>query len=175
MLREPQPRHWQAEYWSYAPLADCGSWWLAGSERVEWLEQANRWLGGSPQLVMSDPRAGCFRAARIVDGRLTAILLVDALPERLPPVDWLASRFALETLSQDQSRTLLAGRGVAQEETGAIICSCFQVGEQQIEKAVANGANSVEALGATLKCGTNCGSCLPELKSLLSQRVREVV
>jgi len=175
LCREPQPRHWQAGYWSYAPLAECGSWWLAGTERVDWPREASQWLGGPPQQVMSDPKTGCFRAARIVGGRLSAILLVDVLPQRLPSVDWLASCFALKTLSQDQSRTLLAGRDVAREETGAIICSCFQVGERQIEKAVANGANSVEALAAALKCGTNCGSCLPELKSLLSQRVREAV
>jgi assimilatory nitrate reductase catalytic subunit len=28
----------------------------------------------------------------------------------------------------------------------------------------------VAALGAKLRCGTNCGSCIPELKGLLAQR-----
>jgi len=27
----------------------------------------------------------------------------------------------------------------------------------------------VQALGETLRCGTNCGSCVPELKVLLAQ------
>ncbi|WP_152208264.1 nitrate reductase [Marinobacter changyiensis] len=175
LCREPQPRRWQAGYWSYAPLAECGSWWLAGSERVDWPRNASQWLGGPLQQVMSDPTNGCFRAARIVDGRLISILLVDARPERLPAVDWLASCFALKSLSDEQSRTLLAGRDIAREATGAIICSCFQVGERQIEKSVANGADSVEALAAALKCGTNCGSCLPELKSMLSHSLGKAV
>jgi assimilatory nitrate reductase catalytic subunit len=32
---------------------------------------------------------------------------------------------------------------------------------------MAEGARSVEALGIQLKAGTNCGSCIPELKRLL--------
>ena len=49
----------------------------------------------------------------------------------------------------------------------AIICSCFQVGEKTIKEAINSGqCQSVEALGKALKCGTNCGSCIPELKAL---------
>ncbi|KJF82349.1 hypothetical protein UA44_07445 [Klebsiella aerogenes] len=51
---------------------------------------------------------------------------------------------------------------------GRTICSCFSIGERQIGEAIAGGCVSVEALGAKLKCGTNCGSCIPELKALLA-------
>ena len=34
--------------------------------------------------------------------------------------------------------------------------------------ATAEGCGTVEALGAALKCGTNCGSCVPELKALIA-------
>jgi assimilatory nitrate reductase catalytic subunit len=34
--------------------------------------------------------------------------------------------------------------------------------------AISDGADSVEALGIRLQAGTNCGSCIPELKRLLS-------
>jgi assimilatory nitrate reductase catalytic subunit len=50
---------------------------------------------------------------------------------------------------------------------GNLVCSCFQVGDRQIQKAIEQGADSVEALGQALQCGTNCGSCLPEIRSLL--------
>ena len=33
----------------------------------------------------------------------------------------------------------------------------------------AAGANSAAAIGAQLKAGTNCGSCIPELKRLIAQ------
>jgi assimilatory nitrate reductase catalytic subunit len=55
-------------------------------------------------------------------------------------------------------------------ETGASafersICACFNVGEAQIRDAVAAGAN-LASLQKDLKCGTNCGSCVPELRRL---------
>ena len=51
-------------------------------------------------------------------------------------------------------------------EPGRIICSCFSVGENTIREAIAEGCDSAAALGAKLRCGTNCGSCVPELKGL---------
>jgi assimilatory nitrate reductase catalytic subunit len=47
------------------------------------------------------------------------------------------------------------------------ICACFRVGENEIRAAVARGA-SLAGLQQTLKCGTNCGSCMPELRRLAS-------
>jgi assimilatory nitrate reductase catalytic subunit len=49
-----------------------------------------------------------------------------------------------------------------------VVCACFGVGENTLKQAVAQGANSVEALGARLRAGANCGSCIPELKKLLA-------
>ncbi|WJG11101.1 nitrate reductase [Aliiglaciecola sp. LCG003] len=51
--------------------------------------------------------------------------------------------------------------------TGNKICSCFDVTQGQICEAIQSGLNSVEQLGKHLKCGTNCGSCKPELKQLI--------
>ena len=46
-------------------------------------------------------------------------------------------------------------------------------GEWSINEAIASGCASVGALGGKLKCGTNCGSCVPELNALLAaQRTR---
>ena len=47
------------------------------------------------------------------------------------------------------------------------VCACFKVGESQIRAAVAAGA-TLGGLQKDLKCGTNCGSCVPELKRLVS-------
>ena len=39
---------------------------------------------------------------------------------------------------------------------------------ERIRAAIASGAaTSVEDIGALLKAGTNCGSCIPELKGFL--------
>jgi len=46
------------------------------------------------------------------------------------------------------------------------VCACFKVPESQIRSAVAAGA-SLAKLQKELKCGTNCGSCVPEIRRLL--------
>jgi assimilatory nitrate reductase catalytic subunit len=45
------------------------------------------------------------------------------------------------------------------------VCACFKVGEAEIRAAVAAGA-TLAGLQKNLKCGTNCGSCVPELRRL---------
>ncbi|WP_414146946.1 molybdopterin-dependent oxidoreductase [Erwinia sp. BNK-24-b] len=63
---------------------------------------------------------------------------------------------------------LLAGRA-ATSSRGKTICSCFGVGENQILAAIGEGCHSAAALGEKLKCGTNCGSCIPELTQLIAR------
>ncbi|HEY5226117.1 MAG TPA: (2Fe-2S)-binding protein, partial [Methylovirgula sp.] len=54
---------------------------------------------------------------------------------------------------------------------GRIICTCFQIGIDTIREAIAaDGIEDVRTLGKTLRAGTNCGSCIPELKEILRQR-----
>jgi len=50
-----------------------------------------------------------------------------------------------------------------------LICSCFRVTDKQIEKAIEqDGCVSLNQLQAKLKCGSNCGSCVPEVKRILN-------
>lgn len=46
-----------------------------------------------------------------------------------------------------------------------VVCACEGVREDVIQAAIAQGAD-VEQLKQTLRCGTGCGSCVPELKRL---------
>ena len=65
---------------------------------------------------------------------------------------------------------LLSGRsseGLA--SSGPIVCACFGVGKTAISDAIAQGAWTPAAIGARLKAGTNCGSCIPEMKRLIAQ------
>ena len=55
----------------------------------------------------------------------------------------------------------------AYEDNGPLICSCHDVGANSIISAIKSGVNSVSDLGIALRCGTECGSCIPELKQLL--------
>jgi assimilatory nitrate reductase catalytic subunit len=51
------------------------------------------------------------------------------------------------------------------------ICTCFNVSQTQIEAELTHATGSegerLAHLQTTLKCGTNCGSCIPQLKQLI--------
>ncbi len=52
------------------------------------------------------------------------------------------------------------------------VCVCNRVTRQQLEQAIDEGAASLKALKKTLKLGTNCGSCLPLAKTLLTNNLQ---
>ena len=52
-----------------------------------------------------------------------------------------------------------------QAARGKVICNCFDVAEDDILAAF-RGGETLDALQTRTKCGTNCGSCVPELKRL---------
>ncbi|WP_372958043.1 molybdopterin-dependent oxidoreductase [Marinobacter sp.] len=163
-------RGWQADYHTRVPQDHCDSWYLAGKQPEDWHRNITRWLGGAPDLVLEDSAAGTFRAARIRHGQLDGVLLVAREASHLPGTAWLASLFDGRELSRHERRGLLSARNVETEDIGAVVCSCFGTGEKQIAAAIRAGAGTVEALGEKLRCGTNCGSCIPELKAAIEKR-----
>ncbi|MDE3116885.1 MAG: (2Fe-2S)-binding protein, partial [Pseudomonadota bacterium] len=48
-------------------------------------------------------------------------------------------------------------------------CACFSIDEGAIREAIrARRLTSATEIGDVLGAGTNCGSCIPELKKLLA-------
>lgn len=82
---------------------------------------------------------------------------------------WLEHVFGSKTLEFATIQSLLLGISSDEFNQGKQVCSCYSVGEKTINEAIAQGCGSVEALGEKLQCGTKCGSCKPELASLISQ------
>ena len=66
---------------------------------------------------------------------------------------------------------VLLGRTPADlPDPGPTLCSCFGVGVNTIVNAIeTKGLMSVEAVGDMLQAGTNCGSCRPEISTLLAR------
>jgi assimilatory nitrate reductase catalytic subunit len=58
----------------------------------------------------------------------------------------------------------------ASRSAGRTVCACFAVGLHTLHRAIAaRRLTSVAEIGAALRAGTNCGSCIPELKGILSE------
>jgi assimilatory nitrate reductase catalytic subunit len=129
----------------------------------ELLDPVGEWV------EMKDSAAARYRGALLAGGRLLAVYFFEREAAGLPPRQWLESLFDRGRLSDAERTALLTGRpSHAVPDAGRIVCACFGVGENTLREAVRKGARSVEDLGIRLKAGTNCGSCIPELKSLLS-------
>ena len=82
---------------------------------------------------------------------------------------WLEHVFSEETLEFSTIQSLLLGIASEEFNQGKQVCSCFSIGEKTIKQAIKQGCTSVDKLGEQLQCGTKCGSCKPELASLISQ------
>jgi assimilatory nitrate reductase catalytic subunit len=130
------------------------------------------WLGsttGDDLAEYKDFGGGVYRAASFAGDRIETCLFIG--PAR-DAGDWnvVKALFAADALSNDQRRMLLSGKstdGLA--NAGPIVCACFGVGRTTICDAIAAGARSAGDIGAKLKAGTNCGSCIPEMKRLIAQ------
>ena len=103
------------------------------------------------------------------DGVLDAVLLVG---------DWSAEPWLKEYLEAGLpvgalGRLLLKPGATPPsgfKSRGRVVCNCWNVGESEIAATLASvDGTPVERLATLqqrLKCGTQCGSCLPELKRM---------
>ncbi|QBF30026.1 nitrate reductase [Thalassococcus sp. S3] len=114
--------------------------------------------------VYHDPASGAARVAIREHDRLTGLFFASRSPVAV------ARATAVDLIGTDTPvSTALAGvPGADQPRKGATVCACFDVGTEEVRAAIAAGAQSVEALGACLNAGTNCGSCRPELRGLIA-------
>ena len=117
----------------------------------------------------ADPSCSTFRAAYLRDDRLQACVFIGPRPE-LPSRAWLSSLFARPRIAPLERATLLSGRPIdPSADAGATVCACFGVGRNAIEAAILQGCTDPAAIGRRVKAGTNCGSCIPELRRLVGE------
>jgi assimilatory nitrate reductase catalytic subunit len=163
-------------YWVRGRMERCFRMELAFDQRPEsWRDWAHERLGLAEAeiewIAYRDPAAGRFRYAAVRDGRLQGCVFI-APDHRLVSRSWLSSLFAEDMISANARKSLLTGQPQDKgADIGAVVCSCFGVGQRQISAEILKGARSVEAIGQRLKCGTNCGACKPEIGKLLNSTV----
>jgi len=133
-------------------------------------------LQGVELLSYADPRRGRRRLLQIegqgAEARLKGLLLVG----EAPLADWLRELWRDQAPVAVHRRALLAPEATAPQglaPRGRQVCNCLDVSEPCIRDCLAqHGGDAKErltALQGELKCGTQCGSCLPELRRLVSQ------
>ncbi|CAN7567676.1 molybdopterin-dependent oxidoreductase [Acidovorax sp. LjRoot118] len=132
-------------------------------------------LATADTLRYADRKRGQRRAARLArrdDGSSTLEAIV--LAGDTSAQGWIKTLLQEELPAQSYGRLLLvpsAKAPVAVQSRGKTVCTCFNVTDVAITGQLAHchGTDDerLAQLQGTLRCGTNCGSCLPELKRMV--------
>ncbi|MCK5335906.1 MAG: molybdopterin-dependent oxidoreductase, partial [Gammaproteobacteria bacterium] len=164
-----------ATYWVSSKGHGLWRYELAGEESAEsWADCARQLLCTKSDDVnwveYFDQGSQRYRAARIENNHLESCIFIGPdlnLPER----DWLAKLFESDQLEESDRISLLTGKPAdPKADAGHVICACFGVGINTIKQAVIdNKLTTTEEIGELLKAGTNCGSCVPELKKIIQE------
>jgi assimilatory nitrate reductase catalytic subunit len=123
-----------------------------------------------PLLAYDDTSGGISKRIRLDQGRITAVRLAGETLAK----DWLQTlwhegrqidealrRWLLAPLSAAPG---LGGKAAALSKT---LCNCMNVSESAVCDAIAEGMD-LQQLKKQLGCGSVCGSCVPEIKRLLT-------
>ena len=162
-----------------APLALPGdTWWVkvalaqgveyrlaTGSGPLFWHDFADRWRAADARFA-EELDGGVYQAAAFLDGHLDGCFLI--APSGAPASWDLAGLAAAAAQAEDPTWRIPKSQACDYiEGTEPVICACFRVSLDAVRAAVHGGAVSVEEIGRMLRAGTNCGSCLPELKRIV--------
>ena len=156
-----------AGWWARIPYPAATRYTLAADgDPQQWLAQQ---FDLSTLTLQFAAGQGMFR--RVLGWQADKLVLAFYADGMRPVLDdaFIAAAFSQPVQTAQQRHALLAGRAAQADAKGRTVCSCFGVGEQQIIAAITSGCPTPEALGKKLQCGTHCGSCIPELKQLITR------
>ena len=112
-----------------------------------------------------DARRRVEKIARIEDGIVNSVCLAGETAAQ----EWLKNMMVQGASAEAVRPWVLAPINAPPSGTlsrGRILCNCLDVSEREIMAELRKGV-SLERLQSTLKCGTDCGSCLPEISRLI--------
>ncbi len=169
---------------SRRPLSlPAGAWWarvavtggygylLAADEPIEDWQSWLRTVSGASDIADYEDRSRHVYRAAAYRGDIPQVCLFVGPASEAIAWDAVKTAFAAPALGDEDRRALLSGRSRdGMSSSGPIVCACFGVGRTTICDAIASGrVHSAAEIGAHLKAGTNCGSCIPELNRLIAQ------
>jgi assimilatory nitrate reductase catalytic subunit len=151
-------------WWTRVAVADGVEYRLATSQGpLFWHDFAYRWLG--PDARLAEQLDGqVYQVAAFLDGTLDGCLCLapaDAAPH------WDLAGLAATQAPEDGGRWIPKSQASDYYMGEQVVCACFGVGRDAVRSAINGGATSVGDIGRVLRAGTNCGSCLPELKRII--------
>ena len=169
-------------YWARVPLDRGHAFSLIGWEPLPSDRGTELWIAAlldappaAELVIYADPARGTFRYASVVGRRLDACLFIADKRAALPSREALGALLGRRIEPAMRSYVLAGAAGPASPTAaGRTICACFGVGLNALHNAIASRRlTSVAEIGAALRAGSNCGSCIPELQAILNNPHRD--
>ncbi len=158
-------------FWSWSAIDGGFACRMETDRSIEVLLETLKKLVDGPveTLQYQDEYLGIDRVALLRAGRVLAIVFLGS--ERGPtPWAGLLPAWTSEAIGEGHRRMLLSGHladGCAPRS--ATVCACFGIAGDVIENILAQPDGSVENVGRLTRAGTNCGSCVPDMRKIMQR------
>ena len=131
-------------------------------------------ISGPAVLRYADKKRGQRRAVNLVHGATETTLEGFLLAGDTSAENWIKTLLQDELPARAYGRALLvpgAKAPVAVVSRGKQVCACFNVNDMAIDAHLltckGTAKERLDSLQGALKCGSNCGSCVPQLQRMV--------
>ncbi len=126
---------------------------------------------GYEEVVFIDKAKRYYKKCIIHQDKLVGAILIGDKSEFLEFKELIANKTELS----EKRLQLLRSGNKADPVLGKLVCSCNNVGSENINKKIASGCDNMKDLCSATGAGTGCGSCRPEVKRLLEEGLKKMV
>ncbi len=120
---------------------------------------------GYEEVVFIDKAKRYYKKCIIHNDRLVGAILIGDKTEFLEYRDLIQNKMEL---SEKRLQLLRSGK-TAEPVIGKMVCSCGNIGEGNILKKINEGCTEIKKLCELSGAGMGCGSCRPEVQSILDK------
>ncbi|PTR01175.1 ferredoxin-nitrate reductase [Mucilaginibacter yixingensis] len=118
------------------------------------------------EIVFVDKKYHFYKKCIIHKDRLVGAILIGDKSEIMDFKDWMANDLPLG----EKRDKIFRGEGkVSEPVKGALVCSCNSVGEGNLIDKIKSGCTAFADLCKNTGAGTGCGSCRPQVKTILER------
>jgi len=126
--------------------------------------------GNYEEIIFIDKAKRYYKKCIIHEDKLVGAILIGDKSEFLEFKELISNKIELS----EKRLQLLRSGNKADPVLGKLVCSCNNVGTENINKKIAEGCDNMKDLCASTGAGTGCGSCRPEVKRLLEEALKLV-
>ncbi|UCS95271.1 molybdopterin-dependent oxidoreductase [Echinicola marina] len=126
---------------------------------------------GYEEILLIDTAQTYYKKCIVYQDRLVGAILMGDKSEFAEFKSLIEEKTELSKKRQE----LLRGKSTKEELIGEMVCSCGNVGTGNISKAIQSGCHEFRQLCQQTGAGLGCGSCKPEVKSILEKELPALV